>query len=206
MSLIKYLIIIVSITLLYSCKDNYALKPASDQLSESEIDSIKYSVIRYVGKLPGKANHGTKFNVDFDEYYIDLVKKHDLVYFVKNNKDDHYYFLFTRIAPSLHLKKVAIGGKLRVEDGKLTYYEESFRTWKMLVPELEEKMNLIFKDYLDGKDLSKYYTKNSNGIEYIEFPDDQNYFDSEKRIWVSSIDFMEPYYELKKGVDTVKSK
>jgi hypothetical protein len=196
----------ISIILLYSCKDNYALKPAIDQFSESEIDSIKYSVIRYLGKLPGKANHGTKFNVDFDEYYIDLAKKHDLVYFVKNKKDDHYYFLFTRIAPSLHLKKVAIGGKLSVEDGKLTYYEESFRTWKMLVPELEEKMNLIFKDYMDGKDLTKYYTKNSNGIEYIEFPDDNNYFDSEKRIWVSNIDFMEPYYELKKGVDTVKSK
>ena len=76
----------------------------------------------------------------------------------------------------------------------------------MLVPELEQKMNILFQDYLDGKDLTQYYTKNSKNVEYIEFPDDQNYFDSEKRIWVSSIEYMEPYYQLKKGVDTVTSK
>ena len=191
---------------MWSCKsESTKLPDVNKEYTIEQIDSIKYSLIRYLGKLPGKANHGTKFNSDFDDYYKDLAKQHDLVYFIKG-KDDFYYFLFTRIAPSLYEKKVAIGGKLKIENGTLVYYEEAFRTWKMLVPELEEKMHLIFNEYMNGKDLSKYYTVNSNGIEYIEFPDEVNTFDVDKRIWVSSVDdYMEPYYELKKGVDTMKN-
>jgi hypothetical protein len=202
----KIILFYIIIGFIGSCKNEPLLMPANQQYSKTEIDSIKYSVIRYLGKLAGKANNGTKFNTEFDEYYKNLANSHDLVYFIKNQNDDYYYFLFTRIAPSLYEKKVAIGGKLMVENGKLTHYEEAFRTWKMLVPELEQKMNIIFQDYLDGKDLSQYYTKNSNNVEYIEFPDDQNSFDIEKRMWVSSIDYMEPYYQLKRGVDTVASK
>jgi hypothetical protein len=206
MRFIKIILFVIFLGFISACRNESSLKPAVQEYSKIEIDSIKYSLIRYLGKLAGKANHGTKFNAEFDEYYKSLANGHDLVYFIKNQKDDHYYFLFTRIAPSLYEKKVAIGGKLKVENGELTYYEEAFRTWKMLVPELEQKMNVIFQDYLEGKDLTQYYTKNSKNVEYIEFPDDQNYFDSEKRIWVSSIDYMEPYYQLKKGVDTVASK
>jgi hypothetical protein len=189
-----------------SCNKANDLRKASELYSQVETDSISYSLIRYLGKLPGKANHGTKFNVEFDEYYKTLAKSHNLIYYHQNQKDNYIYFLFTRIAPSLHEKKVAIGGKLKVENGSLVFYEEAFRTWKMPVNELNEKMELIFKDYVSGKDLSKYYTKNSNGVEYIEFPDDNNYFDTKNRIWVSSIDYMEPYYQLKSGVDTVKAK
>lgn len=201
-----YLFFAVAVSMLISCSGEVELKKANTNYTKDQLDSISYSLIRYLGKLPGKANHGTKFEAEYDSYYKNLAKSHELVYYQLNPKDNHHYFLFTRIAPSIHLKKVAIGGKLKVEDGELTYYEEAFRTWKMLVPELEQKMDVIFKDYWNGDDLSKYYTKNSDGVEYIEFPDDDNYFDVEKRIWVSSIDYLEPYYELKKGVDTVKSK
>ena len=200
-----FIILFLSASLLVSCRNEEDLRPADQIYSKSEIDSITYSLIRYMGKLPGKANHGTKFNSEFDEYYKELAKGHDLVYFYEHPKDGYYYFLFTRIAPSIHVKKVAVGGKLQVNNGELVYYEEAFRTWKMVVPELTKKMNLIFKDYISGKDLGKYYTKNSGGVEYIEFPDENNYFDTNKRIWVSSIDYMEPYYQLKKGVDTVKT-
>ena len=199
-----YILFTFLIFLVFSCKQGKDLRKAYELYSKSELDSISYSLIRYIGKLPGKANHGTKFNADFDDYYKELAKNHDLIYFHKNPKDGYYYFLFTRIAPSLHEKKVAIGGKLKVEDGKLIYYEEAFRTWKMLIPELNQKMEKIFAEYLLGNELSKFYTKNTNGEEYIEFPDENNYFDTTKRIWVSSIDYMEPYYQLKSGVDTVK--
>lgn len=186
----------------FSCKNNQSveLRKASEVLSPDSINQFKYNVIRYMGKLPGKADHTTKFESVFDPHYIHLAEQHDLVYYVVDSKDNNVKFLMTRIAPSLHLKKVAIGGQVQFnESGYITYYEEVFRTWKMFVPELEEKSTKLFKLFLEGKDLSPYYTENSVGVEYIEFPNEHVRFDTSKRLWVSDLeDPLEPYYDLKR--------
>jgi len=186
----------------FSCKNNQSveLRKASEVLSQDSINQFKYNVIRYTGKLPGKADHTTKFDSVFDSYYNNLAAQHDLVYFVNDQKENKIKFLLTRIAPSIHVKKVAIGGLVQFnKSGEIIYYEEVFRTWKMLVPELEEKSTKLFKLFLDGKDLSPYYTENSKGVEYIEFPNEHVRFDISKRLWVSDLeDPLEPYYDLKR--------
>lgn len=186
----------------FSCKNSQSieLKKASELLSQDSITQFKYNIIRYTGKLPGKADHTTKFDSVFDPHYINLAAQHDLVYYVNDHKENKIKFLLTRIAPSIHEKKVAIGGQVQFDEfGKLIYYEEVFRTWKMLIPELEEKSTMLFKLYLENKDLSPYYTENSKGIEYIEFPNEHVRFDTSKRLWVSDLeDPLEPYYDLKR--------
>ena len=108
--------------------------------------------------------------------------------------------MLTRIAPSLHEKKVAIAGNIRYdENANIESIEEIFRTWKMLVPELKEKSDMLFQLLLDGKDLSPYYTENSKGVEYIEFPSEHVKYDTEKRLWVSDLDDpLEEYYNMKR--------
>lgn len=185
-----------------ACKEQKktVLQPASEMLSADSIEQFKYKIIRYAGKLPGKADHKTKFDTIFDSHYINLAKQHDLVYYVQDKNSNSAKFMITRIAPSLYEKKVATVGRVTFDTaGNITYYEEVFRTWKMLVPELKEKSNLLFSLYLEGKDLSPYYTANSKGIEYIEFPNEHVKFDPAKKQWVSDLeDPLEPYYNMKR--------
>jgi hypothetical protein len=173
---------------LLSCKQEKETRDfsATNVLTEAEIDEFIYEIIRYAGKLAGRANHQTKFEERFDTHYIELSGNHQLPFYYIKEQTGEIYFMLTRIAPSIHYRKVAIGGKLtRNESGEITYYEEAFRTWKMEENQLLEKSQKIFSDYVDGKDLSKYYPENSGGEEYIEFPNDEVYYDADQRIWIS---------------------
>jgi hypothetical protein len=191
------LFLIFSMTLMY-CKQSQhdeakSYPPASEILTAEQIEDFKYSIIRFMGKIPPKADHESKFDTIYDDYYRKLAQRHDLEYYTRLG--DTVYFLVTRIAPSMYEKKVAIGGKLIYDkEGDIGYYEEIFRTWRMLVPELKEKSALLYDLMVRGKDLSPYYTANSKGVEYIEFPDENVHFDTALRRWVSDRqDLLEEY-------------
>jgi hypothetical protein len=53
-----------------------------------------------------------------------------------------------------------------------------------MVPDTLAKREIILFDKLvRGEALESYLTKNSKGIEYIEFPDEHTYFDKGARQW-----------------------
>jgi hypothetical protein len=95
----------------------------------------------------------------------------------------HIIFLVSRPAPSLVNKRVATGGKLVLESDKIAEYEEVFRTWKMVPDTLAKREMFLFDKFVKGESLTPYETRNSNGVEYIEFPDDLNYYDKATRQW-----------------------
>ncbi|MGY6558791.1 MAG: hypothetical protein ACXIT9_05870 [Nitritalea sp.] len=155
---------------------------AAEQLSSREQHALLLSSIRYLGHLPKKANHDTKFQPVYDTYYSQLALDYTVdAYF----QDDAYeYFLASRIAPSLKVKKVATGVKIqRNADGQLLYYEEVFRTWKFEEEELLEKGLFLFGKMVRGEDLTPFLPQHSGEEEYIEFPDQRVYFDVEARRW-----------------------
>lgn len=155
----------------------------SDYLNSEEEESLKYELIRYLGKLPKKANHQNKFDGQFDAYYKTLAQEHILEHYFIDESGMHY-FLISRVAPSLHVRRVATGGKFsRTEDGTIDYYEETFRTWKMPVEELQEKGAMLFDKMVKNEDLSPYFTINSGDDFYIQFPDGLVYYDAEERLW-----------------------
>ncbi|HMN90369.1 MAG TPA: hypothetical protein PKD70_08675 [Saprospiraceae bacterium] len=172
---------------------------ADNTLDSNAQQAFLYDIIRYMGKLPGKANQMTKFEAVFDDHYREQAARHRLELYYNDAKTGDIYFLTSRIAPSIKVKRVAIGGKLRRdEQGKVVYYEEVFRTWKMEEPEMKEKSGMLFVKMLKGEDLSLYYPENSGKEEYIEFPNQDVYFDVAQRVWASRLeDPLAPYYELK---------
>lgn len=194
----KYLLMICIIFTFVSCsqdtKQNF--EPVAF-LSESEIDDFKYEIIRYVGKLPGKADQQSKFNEEFDAEYHKQAANHELLYYYEDTTSNAIYFLVTRVAPSIYNKKVATGGKLkRNSEGEINHYEEAFRTWKMPIEELTEKSYTLFNDYVNQKELSPYYAANSGGEEYIEFPSETVSYNKEERIWISRVEHpMSSFYE-----------
>ena len=47
------------------------------------------------------------------------------------------------------------------------------------------KTKLLFEKYLNDENLTPFYTENSKGEFYIEFPDNNTYYDKNQRKWMS---------------------
>ena len=137
-----------------------------------------------MGKAPENVDKAEIFDRKYDAHYLDIASRYRFDQYYIDDKGTHY-FLISRPAPSLYEKRVATGGKLKFdENGKLIEYEEEFRTWKMKDEDLKVRGTLLFDLMVNGKDLSPYYRINSSE-EYIEFPDEHNYYDKTERMWKS---------------------
>ncbi|SIS54838.1 hypothetical protein [Belliella pelovolcani] len=177
-------IFVLAILLMASCTASNKYK-ADKHLSAQEQHQVMLSVIRYMGHLPKKGTHDNKFDLVFDEYYSNLALDYTVEAY--HQEGEYEFFMASRIAPSLKVKKVAIGVKMkRNSDGALEYYEEVFRTWKFEEEEMLEKGMFLFDLMVQGKDLSPYYPQNSGDEEYIEFPDSRVSFDISQRRWIST--------------------
>ncbi|MDZ7650896.1 MAG: hypothetical protein U5K54_29265 [Cytophagales bacterium] len=123
-----------------------------------------------------------RFYAPYDSFYIEQARQHKFDAYYKEGTT--HYFLVSRKAPSLVDKRVAIGGKFLLSaDNAISEYEETFRTWKMVPDTLAKCEMILFDKLVRGETLESYLTKNSKGIEYIEFPDERTYFDKEARQW-----------------------
>lgn len=162
-----------------STKNNYQV---SAHLTPQEQDEMMWKIIRYIGRAPEGLTFEERFYAPYDSVYQEQAKLHKFDAYYK--KGDTHYFLVSRRAPSLVEKRVATGGRFVLNsDNKLIEYEEVFRTWKLVPDTLAKRELVLFDKFVRGESLEPYKTKNSNGIEYIEFPDDNTYFDKATRQW-----------------------
>jgi hypothetical protein len=162
-------------------KPNY---DPSAYLNGKEKDEFVWKIIRYASKAPDGLLFEERFYPAYDSFYQYQASRHRLEAYFINDKKEHF-FLLSRPAPSMVEKRVATGGKVLFdENGNLSEYEEIFRTWKMIPDTLKRRSLMLFDKMVRNEDLSSYLTKNSKGEEYIEFPDDLNYFDKEKKRWM----------------------
>jgi hypothetical protein len=166
---------------LFSCESKNKYSPER-YLNKKEQSQILYTSIRYLGHLPKKGTHENKFDKVFDEYYSKLALDFTIEAYYKEK--DVEYFMASRIAPSIKVKKVAVGVKMKRDgDGNLLHFEEVFRTWKFEIPEMQEKGLMLFDKMVKGEDLSPYYPQNSGAEEFIEFPDEKVFYDVNERRW-----------------------
>jgi hypothetical protein len=175
----RYLSLLSFIVFFTGCGNSY--KPNS-HLTIQKQDEVMWKIIRYLAKPPEGLTKPERFYKGYDEYYEKQKSRHRLdAYFIDG---DQHYFLVSRIAPSITEKRVATGGKLKMDaKGKVIEYEEVFRTWKMKDEDLKIKAGKLFDLMVKGEPLEKYRTKYTFPDEYIEFPDDVNYYDKEAREW-----------------------
>ncbi len=167
---------------LSSCSQNHDYRPES-HLSASKQDLMMNRIIRYISRTPDGVSHEDRMNREHDDHYNEQVKLHrlDALYEDDENK---YFFLVSRIAPSLTEKRVAIGGKVTVDKNmRVDFYQEVFRTWKMEPDTLARRGTFLFDLMVRGEDLTMYYASKSGNADYIEFPDDRTYYDTRQRIW-----------------------
>jgi len=174
----------------FACSNNADVNryAALNSLNDAEQEKFIYEIIRYMGKLAPQADHLNKLEDRFDEAYRSIASDHRLDLFHTDDATGFTFFLASRIAPSLHVRRIGIGGRMSVnESGEITHYEELFRTWRMPDKDLFEKGGMLFMKMINNEDLSPYYPENSGKEEYIEFPNSDTYFDTDERVWVSRL-------------------
>lgn len=191
----------IFVALFVSCKnENTVNTNPSAYLTEEQQSEFKYSIIRWAGKRAPKVTDTTLYDPQFEDYYKKLAAKHELKSYYIDSFTGLHYFMLYRIAPSIYVKKVALGGRLKYDDeNNISYYEEIFRTYKMPEAELDEKATRIFQDLILTNSIDKYLFKNTQPEEYIEFPDDETYYDIDNREWVSLR--YNPVQEMKNEID-----
>jgi hypothetical protein len=162
-----------------STKNDYTV---SAHLTPQQQDEMMWRIIRYVGRAPEGLTFEERFYAPYDTFYQEQARIHKFdAYFIK---DRTHYFLVSRKAPSLVEKRVATGGRFSLNaDGKISDYEEVFRTWKMVPDTLAKREMILFDKFVRGESLTPYETKNSGGVEYIEFPDERTFFDKQSKQW-----------------------
>jgi len=161
-----------------STKNNYQV---SAHLTPQQQDEMMWKIIRYVGRAPDGLTFEERFYAPYDSFYREQAKLHKFDAYYK--KGATHYFLVSRRAPSLVDKRVATGGKFILSENKITEYEEVFRTWKLVPDTLAKRELVLFDNFVKGESLAPYETRNSNGVEYIEFPDEYTYFDKAAKQW-----------------------
>ena len=169
------------IWLFYSCAKETDYSPDS-HLTPQEKDAIITKIVRYVSSKPENVSDLQKFESRYDSFYLQKASAIRFEQYYPAN--DYSYFLISQPASSLVEKRHATGGRLKLSDsGEVIDYEEIFRTWKMVPDTLKSRSYLLFDKMVKREPLDSYYTKNSNGIDYIEFPDDRTYYDKNARTW-----------------------
>lgn len=164
----------------FSCRqDKYA---PEKYLSEDAQKRLIRESVYYSSKLPPNGSEETKFNREFDWYYDAAAQETELLKYYRS-ADGTDYFLVGRKARSITPMREGIGGKVRYDaSGKMTEYEEIFRTWKMADDTLRKRGTFLFDRMVQGKDLTMYYSK-FQADRYIEFPDGRYFFDKASRHW-----------------------
>jgi hypothetical protein len=175
-------LLLFALTLLFfSCAKKASYNP-DDHLTAAAKDEVMTKVIRYLAKAPENTSDTEKFDKQYDEYYLDKMSRSKLELYYPAGEEA--YFLISQQAPSLYGKRHATGGKFKLNDkGELVEYEEIFRTWKMMPDTLVRRSSMLFDRMVKGESLEPYWTKNSNGEEYVEFPDPNVYYDKAERKW-----------------------
>lgn len=179
-------VLLLMIWIVAGCSDKPKYSPER-YLSAAEQKIFKEKISLYVGKAPRRVYDSLKFDTAYTGHYKKQAAQLDLLAYFMDKKTKYHYFLVGKIAPSIQPKWVATGGRLVYDEkGNVVEYEEIFRTWKLPRKELEERALYLFDLMVKGEDLTPYYTATA-GFNYIEFPDENVYFDKKARMWKSKL-------------------
>jgi hypothetical protein len=150
---------------------------------ESTRNSVKKQIMPYLHRLAPGATHENKFDERFAEFYLAAAETYRWRY-IKPDEKGGWYWMIDRPAASFDQSRTAIAGyvKFRKKDFFIEDYEEAFWMYKMPEGELQVKSLYLFNLYTRGEDLEPFYRMN-RGTDYIEFPDNQVYYNKKSRKW-----------------------
>jgi hypothetical protein len=152
-------------------------------------EAVLDTVLPFFAKLHDSIPSAKKFDPVYKEALKVHVKERQVkgLYFTRLENGTEVYMI-SRLEPSMNKDKFSAlcftvkrnaSGAL-----DLNSYKEEFWTWKLKQPELMRKSAKLYREFVEGKDLSSYYPQNSKGY-FIMFPDERVSYDVKTKKWAS---------------------
>jgi hypothetical protein len=150
---------------------------------EATRNTIKKQIMPYLHRLAPGATHDNKFDEQYAGFYQSAGETYRWRY-IKPDERGGWYWMIDRPAASFDQSRTAIAGhlKFREKDFFIEDYDEAFWMFKMPEDELQVKSLYLFNLYTRGEALEPFYRMN-RGTDYIEFPDNQVYYNKKARKW-----------------------
>jgi hypothetical protein len=168
-------------TFLYSCSEEKVKTSPDDYFSAGQKESLLKEIVRKTAKKP----EGNISVAEREAYYQSKFRQYQWHFAHQSTKG--FFFLVSRQAPSLHGKRVAIGGLFQSPDQMhILGFKEVFHTFKMKPNDLLRKSSVLFEKMVNDDDLSPYFPQNQKDEEeWIEFPDARSRYDSASQTWIT---------------------
>ncbi len=141
-------------------------------------EDLLIDMVTYIGRKPPLATSETRFEPEFRDYYTTYAKAFEVVYFHVDGDGLHRYYLI-RPARSMHGNRRGVGGMFRLENGKITDFEELFNTPVMDEDRLREIGLELFEEMRYKSHVDRFLENR----DYIEWPDERLSYDKEKFEW-----------------------
>ena len=182
-----YPIIFIGLLLLTvgnSCTEKDTKANPEDYFTESQKKAILMQlVLKTATKPEGNPEHS-----EIEAYYQSEAQAY--YWHFAHEKDGRFYFYISKPAPSLFGKRTGIGGSFKSEDRlSIREYKEAFRTFKMKHEDLEKRGGILFEKMVNKQNLKGFEPggKETKNLEWIEFPDSRNYFDTIAQTWKTKL-------------------
>lgn len=141
-------------------------------------DSLMVELATYIGVKPGGATSQTRFEPQFRSYYAEHSKQFRMVFLHKTEEGWYYYYLL-RPARDPKGNRRGVGGRFRMEEGRIEDFEEIFNTPAGDEKTLEENGSILFLEWVREGNVDKYLENR----QYIEWPDERLKYHKELHEW-----------------------
>lgn len=182
-------ILVISVLVLSACrsgkKAEQPLAPIGMEqyapgkyFSPQEGDSLMVDLVTYIGVKPGGATSQTRFEPRFRTYYTQQAKQFKMLFLHKSEEALYYYYLL-RPARDLKGDRRGVGGRFRMEDGRIECFEELFNTPAGDEESLGHIGESLFPELVKEGNADRFLGNN----QYIEWPDERLKYDKELHEW-----------------------
>jgi len=172
------------LTISNSCTEKDTKANPEDYFTESQKKAILMQlVLKTASKPKGNPEHS-----EIEAYYQSEAQAY--YWHFAHEKDGRFYFYISKPAPSLFEKRTGIGGSFKSEDRlSIREYKEAFRTFKMKHEDLVKRGGILFEKMVNKQNLEGFEPggKETKNLEWIEFPDSRNYFDTLAQTWKTKL-------------------
>jgi hypothetical protein len=146
--------------------------------SPTELDSLMVDMATYIGVKPKTATTFTRFEPAFRNYYTQYSKQFQLLYYHIDPAGYHFYYLL-RPARGLSGNQRGVGGRLQMQEGAITQFEEILNTPVLPTSNLKSIGAKLFLELVATGNVDQ----SLQNKEYIEWPDHRLKYHKEKFEW-----------------------
>jgi hypothetical protein len=179
----RNLFTIIALVLTVACgtKEIAAEKYSIQEYFEKDQqDSLLVDIITYIYKKPKYADHQTRFDEQYRNYYSKMLSKFEMVYFYQHVSDSYHYYYLIRPARSPKGTTRGVGGRFLLnENNEIIDFEEIFNTPVQPVEELKKRGLFLFEEMIATGSIESYLG-NEN---FIEWPDNRLKYDKATNEW-----------------------